>query len=117
MSTATLEQNEAIVKMRKNKQETWVVFGPSSLVVEGQVTVTLKSGATTVKTVTGVGNVYDAGGEEHRYGYLEPQVSAPATSRASAAAVPAGAHDFMPDDFTPDEALPADLDDEIAWED
>jgi hypothetical protein len=117
MSTATLEQTEAIVKMTKTKQNVWVVNGPASLVVEGQVTVTLKSGATTVKTVAGVGGSFDVGGAEHRYGYLEPQASAPAVPRVSAAVVPAGAHDFMPDDFTPDEALPADLDDEITWED
>ena len=113
MSTATLEQTEAIVKMTKTKQNVWVVNGPASLVVEGQVTVTLKSGATTVKTVAGVGGSFDVGGAEHRYGYLEPLAATPAPPPAEAA----GGHDFMPDDFTPDEALPADLDDEITWED
>lgn len=113
MSTATLEKTEAVVKMRKNKQEAWVVFGPSSLVNEGQVTVTLKSGATAVKTVTGVGQGFDVDGVEHRYGYLEPRVSAPAPSAAPSA----GGHDFMPDDFTPEDSDPADLDAEISWDD
>lgn len=116
MSTATLEKTEPVVKMRKTKQDAWVVFGPSSLVVEGQVAVTLKSGATTVKTVTGVGKGFDVDGIEHRYGYLEPRADAPAAP-APSAAFPASDHDFMPDDFTPEGAVPADFNDEIAWED
>lgn len=126
MSTATLEQKDAvaeqapaIVKMTKNKKDVWVVNGPVSLVVEGQVTVNLKNGTTTIKTVVWVGNCFDVADseEQHRYGYLEPKDAAPAEIRAAAVAAPADAHDFMPDDFTPDESLPTDLDDGIDWED
>ncbi|HEX9089113.1 MAG TPA: hypothetical protein VF867_16605 [Arthrobacter sp.] len=131
MSTATLEQaEEVIAKMRKNKEGVWVVSGPVSLVVEGQVTVTLKSGATTVKTIVWVGNGFavDGSEEQHRYGYLEPQGAAaaaaparvtptPVAPRMAAAPAPSSAHDFMPADFTPDESLPADLVDDFSWAD
>lgn len=112
MTAATIEKTEATVRYRKNKQDAWVLFGPSSLVVEGPVTVTLKNGKTSVAIVQGIGKAFLVDGVEFRYGYLEPKPAAQEPAPAAAPSPKLSEADFMPDDFVPGD----DIGDPADWE-
>lgn len=55
---------------RKTRDGTWVVFGPSSDVKVGQVTVTKKNGDTKIETVERVSRPFDVDGVAHVYGFV-----------------------------------------------
>lgn len=67
METATAPR----ATFRKAKNGKWVVFGPTSIVKPGTVTVTKKNGSTSTVTVESVGKSFTANGAACCYGYLD----------------------------------------------
>lgn len=55
---------------RKTKAGQWVVFGPESLVIEGEVAVTKRDGTTKTEIIESVGRTFECDGIQARYGYI-----------------------------------------------
>jgi hypothetical protein len=68
MTTQTLQRPAAT--WRQTKTGEWVVFGPTSLVRPGLVTVAKKSGETKTVSVERIGRSFDAAGIDCCYGYV-----------------------------------------------
>jgi len=60
-----------MAQYRKTKKGDWVVFGPTSEVKPGRVTVTKKNGSTKTEVVDTVGKSFDVNGVPHCYGYIQ----------------------------------------------
>lgn len=78
-----------MARYRKTKDGQWVVFGTTTEVKVGSVTVTKADGSQKTEQVVSLGNTFNVDGKLCVYGYLAAKTSTPKTSTPKTSARPA----------------------------